>query len=231
MSPDERERDSVIRHEEEATGVEKRWRGAGFLRARKRVERVRVSDRVPTKREEVRLERQPAHADDSGKVETLPDGTISIPVYEEELVVTRRTVLKERVLIRKATVSEQQTVRDELRRERVEITSDRGLEDRVMFEGAPERPPPDAGAGDAPDTLVLRASQPRSRGLLGDVAEARPSFVTSEFVFTAIAVVVVAVATAFDQIDVSLAFLLLTAIVGAYAISRGFAKSRTPHGR
>ena len=63
----------------------------------------------------------PAAPDDSGKIETLPDGSISIPLYEEELVVTRRTVLRERVIVRKEEVTEWQTVEAELRSERATL--------------------------------------------------------------------------------------------------------------
>lgn len=57
-------------------------------------------------------------------METLPDGSVSIPVLEEELVVSKRMVVRERIIIRKRTVSEEQPIEAELRRERLEIDSD-----------------------------------------------------------------------------------------------------------
>jgi uncharacterized protein (TIGR02271 family) len=119
---------SVTRHEEEITGVETTWRGTGYARARKRVGTYRVREDVPREVEDVVLERRVVAADDSGKVETLPDGSISIPVFEEELVVEKRTVLKERVIVRKETVSRVERVETELRREHIEIEADRGVE-------------------------------------------------------------------------------------------------------
>ena len=55
----------------------------------------------------------------------LPDGSVSIPLFEEELVVTRRTVLRERVIVRKQLVSDWETVEVDLRREHVAFEDDR----------------------------------------------------------------------------------------------------------
>jgi uncharacterized protein (TIGR02271 family) len=46
---------------------------------------------------------------------------VSIPVFEEELVITKRRVLRERIIVRKRVVTEQETVEADLRRERVEV--------------------------------------------------------------------------------------------------------------
>jgi uncharacterized protein (TIGR02271 family) len=70
------------------------------------------------------LERAPPAESDSGDVEVLPDGSVSIPVFEERLVVTKEVVVKERVIVRKRTVTETQLVRESLRRERVDVTGD-----------------------------------------------------------------------------------------------------------
>jgi hypothetical protein len=47
------------------------------------------------------LEWVPVEGDDSGRVETLPDGSISIPVLEEQVVVSTRTVVRERLVVRR----------------------------------------------------------------------------------------------------------------------------------
>jgi len=44
-----------------------------------------------------------------------------VPVYEEQVVTGRRTVIRDYVLIRKTIVEEQQTVRDTIRREHVDV--------------------------------------------------------------------------------------------------------------
>ena len=82
---------------------------------------------VPERREEAetgaarRLERVDAQERDSGQVETLPDGSLSIPVFEERLVVRKEVVVRERVIVRKETVTEQRRIETELRKERVEV--------------------------------------------------------------------------------------------------------------
>jgi uncharacterized protein (TIGR02271 family) len=47
-----------------------------------------------------------------------------VPLFEEELVVTKRTVLRERVIIRKDTVTDWETVEAELRREHIRLDAD-----------------------------------------------------------------------------------------------------------
>lgn len=132
-SPEEgEERPELVRHEEEVAGVEKAWRGAGHLHIRKRVQRERVREDHPREVEEVELRRTPVREGDSGEVETLSDGSISIPVFEEELVVTKRRVLKERVIVQKHTITERQRIRTELRKERITVEADEG----ITLEGA-----------------------------------------------------------------------------------------------
>jgi uncharacterized protein (TIGR02271 family) len=111
---------SLILHEEEAT-VAKRWEGVGTGRVGRKVETERVSRDFPRAHEQLEQERVPPGENDSGEIETLPDGSISIPLYEEELVVTRRTVLRERVIIRKENVTEWLRIEADLRRERLDI--------------------------------------------------------------------------------------------------------------
>jgi uncharacterized protein (TIGR02271 family) len=119
------ERVALIRHEEDlAVGTE--LTTVGRIRAQKRVETEHVAENVPRAVEHPEFERVPAAEGDSGQIETLPDGSISIPVLEEELVVTKRTVVRERIVIRKALVTEHERVEAELRRERVELEEEPG---------------------------------------------------------------------------------------------------------
>jgi uncharacterized protein (TIGR02271 family) len=76
-----------------------------------------VTDRT----EHAGVSRVPASEGDSGEIETLPDGSISIPVLEEELVVTKRMVVRERIVVRRETRVETQRLEETLRKERVEI--------------------------------------------------------------------------------------------------------------
>lgn len=58
---------------------------------------------------------------DSGEVETLPDGSLSIPVFGDEVVVTTRRVVRERIIVQTNTVTEDQVVTADVRREQVEV--------------------------------------------------------------------------------------------------------------
>lgn len=113
-------REEVTRHEEELA-VDTRVHEVGSVRARKRVETEGVDDIVPRGTEYADVERAEPSAGDSGEIETLPDGSVSIPLFEEELVVTKRLVVRERIIIRKRTVTEEKRIRADLRKERIEV--------------------------------------------------------------------------------------------------------------
>jgi uncharacterized protein (TIGR02271 family) len=108
--------------------VRKGWRGVGFLRAKRGVEVVPVDERFSLDEETVGERRVPLNENDSGRIEILDDGSVSIPIYAEELVVTRRTVLKERVIIKKELTSRIEQVTAELRHEHVEIDTEGDVE-------------------------------------------------------------------------------------------------------
>ncbi len=111
---------TVVRHEEELEVPTETYE-AGSVRARKRVETERVQHVEPRAVGYEELERVSAERGDSGEIETLEDGSISIPLFEERLVVTKELVVRERVIVRKRTVTEHQSVEAELRKERIEI--------------------------------------------------------------------------------------------------------------
>jgi uncharacterized protein (TIGR02271 family) len=68
---------------------------------------------------------------DSGEIETLPDGSISIPVKEEELVVTKRVVVRERVIVRKDIEETTERIESDLRHEHVEVDAPRSPDELV----------------------------------------------------------------------------------------------------
>ncbi len=125
---------ALVRHDEEAR-VEKRWEGVGYARVRRVVDTGIARAEYPLERDELVHERLPADENDSGKIETLLDGSISVPLFEEELVVTKRTVLRERVIIRKESVTEFETVEAELRREHISIDTGDVPEGTVQDDG------------------------------------------------------------------------------------------------
>jgi uncharacterized protein (TIGR02271 family) len=112
---------SVVRHEER-TDVSTELTEAGRVRVRKHVETLPVEQAVERSVEHADdSERVPADEGDTGEVITLPDGSVSIPVFEEVLVVTKKLVVRERVVVRKHTTVDEHVLRTELRREHVEV--------------------------------------------------------------------------------------------------------------
>lgn len=114
---------AVVRHEEELELATEEY-DVGAVRARKRVDTERVDRMEPRSVELGDVERAPAAEGDSGEVETLEDGSVSIPLFEERLVVRKELVVRERVIVRRRTVTEQHRIEAELRKERIEIEGD-----------------------------------------------------------------------------------------------------------
>jgi uncharacterized protein (TIGR02271 family) len=114
--------DAMTRSEEEMrVGTERRERTRARLR--KYVVTEHVQTTVPVSREEVRVEREPIT---EANVEAALDGPeISeeeheVVLHEERPVVGKETVPKERVRMTKDTVTGEETVTGEVRKERVE---------------------------------------------------------------------------------------------------------------
>jgi uncharacterized protein (TIGR02271 family) len=117
----------VQRTEEElATGT--REREAGQLKVRKRVRTDREQIEVPTRHEEVSVERVPVEGDASEA--EIGDDEVVVPVTEEEVVVGKRPVVKEEVRIRKDVVEDTEIVEEDVRREEIDVedeTNRRGV--------------------------------------------------------------------------------------------------------
>ncbi len=116
---DEAGRDRLTRSEEELR-IGKREVEAGEVRIGKHVETEHVAKDVPRERERVHVERRPVSgATASGA--SITDAEIRVPVHEEEVVVEKRPVVREEVVVSKERVSEPQHVEADLRKERVDI--------------------------------------------------------------------------------------------------------------
>jgi uncharacterized protein (TIGR02271 family) len=96
-----------------------RQREAGSIRVRKRVRTERERIEVPTRHEEVSVERVPVEGEASEA--EIGEAEVVVPVTEEEIVVHKRPVLKEEVRIRKDVVEETEVVEEDVRREEVEV--------------------------------------------------------------------------------------------------------------
>src|SRR5919202_1882897 len=108
----------VQRSEEELrTGT--REREAGALNVRKRVRTAREHVRVPTKHEEVSVERVPVNEEGTGA--QIGEDEVSMPVVEEEVVVGKRAVVKEELRLRKDVVEDEEIVEEDVRKEEVEV--------------------------------------------------------------------------------------------------------------
>src|SRR5687767_206833 len=110
--------DALVRHEDELR-IGKREE-IGVLRLSTPVTSEPIEGDFERKSEDAEISRERVSGSDSGQVETLSDGSVSIPLFEEELVISRRLVVRERVVVRKQTVSNTERVRDEVRREHIE---------------------------------------------------------------------------------------------------------------
>ena len=128
--------DELVLHEEELhIGLEEDVYGR--VRAQKRVEREQVEWVEPRAVQHGEVERVAAAEGDSGEIERLPDGSVSIPLFEERLVVSKEVVVRERIVIRKRTVTEKQRVEAELRREHLEVEGDVELDEHGRAEVDP----------------------------------------------------------------------------------------------
>jgi uncharacterized protein (TIGR02271 family) len=111
----------VTRSEEELE-VGKRQAKAGEVSINKRVETEHVTQPVTTRREEVTIERRPVRADEASSATQIGDDTeVRIPITEEQLEVGKRAVVKEEIVVKKHTVSEDKNVEADLRKERIDI--------------------------------------------------------------------------------------------------------------
>jgi uncharacterized protein (TIGR02271 family) len=118
--------EAMTRSEEELR-IGTRERDAGQARLHKYVETEPVSETVTTRKERARVEREPISEANAGRAMSGPDiseDEHEITLSEEELVVEKRTVPKERVRLTKDVEFEEETVTDELRKERIEAEGD-----------------------------------------------------------------------------------------------------------
>jgi uncharacterized protein (TIGR02271 family) len=114
---------------EEELRVDKQTRAAGRARLRKYVVTEDVNVTVPVQREEVRVEREAITDANIGDAMSGPDISEEeheITLTEEEVVVSKQTVPKERVRLEKDVVTDQEQVSDSVRKEQIEVEGDTG---------------------------------------------------------------------------------------------------------
>ena len=113
------DREARLTLSEEELAVGKRRVASGEVEVGKRVETQQVRESVPVMREEVTIERRPATG--TSTAPTIEEGEIRVPLSHEEVIVEKRVVPKEELVIKKHEVQGEQVVEEEVRRERVEV--------------------------------------------------------------------------------------------------------------
>lgn len=119
--------DDAMTVSEERLSVGTERREAGRARLRKYVVTENVTQTVPVQREEVRLEREPitdGNVGDATAGPAISEEEHEVVLHEERAVVNKETVPVERVRLDTETVTEQETVGEDLRKERVEVEGD-----------------------------------------------------------------------------------------------------------
>ena len=131
------EEDLRVQRSEEELRAGVREREAGRVSVRKGVHTERELVRVPKRREEVEIERVPVEGEarESSRATEADIGEdeVVLQVFEEEIVVTKRVVLKEEIRLRKRVAWDEETVEVDLRKEEVEVNDQSGRD-------GPQRP-------------------------------------------------------------------------------------------
>jgi uncharacterized protein (TIGR02271 family) len=119
--------DAMTRSEDELR-VGTADRETGRVRLRKHVVTEDVRETVPVEREEARVEREPisdANVEQAMRGPEITEAEHEVVLHEEEPVVEKRTVPKERVRLEKDTVGEEREVSETVRKEQVEVDDSR----------------------------------------------------------------------------------------------------------
>jgi uncharacterized protein (TIGR02271 family) len=116
--------DNAMTRSEEELRVGKTQRESGRARLRKYIVEDEVTQTVPVRREEVRIEREPitdANLDDATSGPDISDEEHEVVLHEEEVIAEKRTVPKERIRMEKDVETDEKQVSETLRKEEIEI--------------------------------------------------------------------------------------------------------------
>jgi uncharacterized protein (TIGR02271 family) len=117
----------TLRLREEELVARKVMEEVGRVQVRTRTEEFPGRLEVEAMREEVEVEHVPVgQVVNERKGPWEEDGVLVVPVYEEQLVVSKRLVLKEHLRVRRYQTTERQVFEDTLRRERLVIDDPSG---------------------------------------------------------------------------------------------------------
>jgi uncharacterized protein (TIGR02271 family) len=120
--------DAMTRSEEELrVGITQRERGR--VRLRKYVTTEQVQQTLPVRREKARVEREPitdANIDAASSGPDISEDEHEVILREEEPVVQKRVVPRERVRLDKDTITDEERVADQVRKEQIEVQDEDG---------------------------------------------------------------------------------------------------------
>jgi len=126
------EEDLRVQRSEEELRAGVREREAAQVNVKKSVRTEREVVRVPKRREEEDIERVlvegEAREASTATEADIGEDEVVVQVFEEEVVVTKRVVLKEEIRLRKMVIEDEEAVEVDLRKEEVEVDdqSERG---------------------------------------------------------------------------------------------------------
>ena len=119
--------DTAMTRSEEELAVGTRSQESGRVRLRKYVDTEQVSTTVPVRKEVARVEREPItdeNRDAATSGADIHEEEHEMVLNEEEVVVDKEVVPKERVRLDKDVETEEREVSDEVRKERIEVDDD-----------------------------------------------------------------------------------------------------------
>jgi uncharacterized protein (TIGR02271 family) len=119
--------DDAMTRSEEELDVGTTERETGRARLKKYVVTEDVQKTVPVRREKARVEREPitdANVDEATSGPEISEAEHEVTLKEEEPVVEKRTVPKERVRLEKDVETDEQQFSEEVRKERIEVDDD-----------------------------------------------------------------------------------------------------------
>jgi uncharacterized protein (TIGR02271 family) len=120
--------DDAMTRSEEELHVGTRERESGRVRLRKYVVEDEVTQTVPVRREEVRVEREPitdANRDDSTSGSEISADEHEVVLHAEEPVAEKRVVPKERVRLDKDVKTDERQVSETVRKEQLDVDENR----------------------------------------------------------------------------------------------------------
>jgi uncharacterized protein (TIGR02271 family) len=128
--------DQAMTRSEEELQVDTQTRERGRARLRKHVVTEQQTVTVPVQREELRVEREPitdANRDAATSGPAISEEEHEVTLREEEVVVDKRAVPKERVRLDTETVTDERQISEEVRKEHIEVDGDQSTyrDDRV----------------------------------------------------------------------------------------------------